>query len=143
MTTNVDVTLPDGLPRIFLCPLCFTGLDVRGSRKGKPYCVCNTCGIQLFFRGKNAIELLRGLAERVAIEVPYASSSAATFELLERLRAQRERLVDKRPLILADKHLENAIVGVDREIARIEIQLDTIARGIANEFDQRKTATQK
>jgi hypothetical protein len=40
----------------FGCPLCFVLLDVRYSKKNKPYCVCDNCGVQLFIRGKEGIE---------------------------------------------------------------------------------------
>jgi hypothetical protein len=140
--TNVDVTLPplEGLPRTFPCPLCALGLDIRRSRSAKPYCVCNTCGIQLFFRGKKAIARLQDLVGREPAALAHAGVSVATFQVLERLRAQRGILASKRPLIFADEHLENAILGVEREIAQIEIRLDSIARGIPSDFDSTKTA---
>ena len=36
--------------RIFPCPICAKGLEVRQSKKNKPYVVCDTCGIQVFVR---------------------------------------------------------------------------------------------
>jgi len=135
---NVDVTLgrPDKRAhRTFPCPLCAAGLELRESRRQKPYCICNTCGVQLFFRGKKGIARLDDLAERekavMAAQIS-TSTALATFEMLERLRAQRKTLEDRRPLIFADKNLENAILAIDREIARVEIHLDALARGITD-----------
>ena len=42
----------------FPCPICKTLLIVKKSKKGKTYCVCNDCGIQLFVRGEKGINLL-------------------------------------------------------------------------------------
>ena len=34
----------------FPCPICGTSLDVRLSKKGRPYLTCDACGMQLFVR---------------------------------------------------------------------------------------------
>jgi DNA-directed RNA polymerase subunit RPC12/RpoP len=121
----------------FPCPLCAASLELRQSRSNKPYCVCNACGIQIFFRGKVAIAMLQTNADRkrsvVAAQVS-TSTAVATFEMLERLRAQRESLVNKRPLIFSDDHLENAILAAEREIARVENRLATLARGMSGDL---------
>jgi transcription elongation factor Elf1 len=36
--------------RSFPCPLCKEPLDVRQSKKQKPYVVCDACGVQMFVR---------------------------------------------------------------------------------------------
>jgi ssDNA-binding Zn-finger/Zn-ribbon topoisomerase 1 len=36
----------------FPCPLCGKGLDVRQTKKKKPYVICDPCGVQLFVRSK-------------------------------------------------------------------------------------------
>ncbi len=41
--------------RLFPCPLCGTGLDVRQTKKDKPYLVCDPCGMQLFVRNETGI----------------------------------------------------------------------------------------
>ena len=40
---------------LFPCPVCKKDLDIRVSKKQKPYCVCQDCGVQLFVRGKRGI----------------------------------------------------------------------------------------
>ncbi len=50
--------------RWFPCPICKEPLEVRTSKKGKPYVVCNTCGMQMFIRkraGIEAFEVLVGI----------------------------------------------------------------------------------
>lgn len=44
--------------KVFPCPLCQKGLDIRISKKQKPYCICSSCGIQLFIRERDGIERL-------------------------------------------------------------------------------------
>lgn len=41
--------------RLFPCPVCGEGLEVRESKKGKPYVVCNGCGVQMFVRTEPGI----------------------------------------------------------------------------------------
>lgn len=51
----------------FPCPLCNLRLEIRRSKNRKPYCVCNSCGLQLFIRGKKGIEKLKALSEDLAL----------------------------------------------------------------------------
>ena len=54
---------------------CFLGgekLEKRTDKNGKPYFVCNNCGIQLFVRKAHGIELLEKLLRNVAKnEIPF------------------------------------------------------------------------
>lgn len=36
--------------RLFPCPICGEGLEVRESKRRKPYVVCNACCVQMFVR---------------------------------------------------------------------------------------------
>lgn len=132
-TTNVNVTLEGTtLPpkSTFPCPLCGCALELRESRTKKPYSICNSCGIQIFFRGKVGISRLRKFC---AIQQPSIGPvsgghfAALTFSRLEQLRAQKKQLEQKRPFILADKDLENAICAIDREIAETRLALSQMA----------------
>lgn len=48
----------------FPCPVCGEGLDVRTHKRGKPYVICNRCGVQLFVRLEAGIRKFRELVER-------------------------------------------------------------------------------
>lgn len=48
----------------FPCPVCMRALDVRQSKKHKPYVVCEPCGIQVFVRGPEGIAAFNTLVER-------------------------------------------------------------------------------
>ena len=43
------------------CFLCTSKLDRRTDKNGKPYFICNPCGIQLFVRREHGIKLLEKL----------------------------------------------------------------------------------
>jgi len=135
--SNVNVTLDpleaaltEILGNEFPCPLCGAGLPIRTSKRKKPYCTCNFCGIQLFVRGKVGIARLRKLA-RDGILISGSGGSAshgiALLNRLEQLKLQRRDLVFKRPLIFADSNVENAIELVDAEIKTVQVELAVIA----------------
>jgi DNA-directed RNA polymerase subunit RPC12/RpoP len=134
---NVNVTLDpleaalaEILAKEFPCPLCGAGLPIRLSKRNKPYCTCNYCGIQLFVRGKVGIARLRKLA-RDGILISSSGESAsygiALLNRLEQLKLQRKDLVFKRPLIFTDLNVENAIDLVDAEIESVQGELAQIA----------------
>ena len=45
----------------FPCPLCGKGLDVRQTKKKKPYVICDPCGVQLFVRSKAGMHVFEQL----------------------------------------------------------------------------------
>ena len=119
----------------FPCPLCAEGLMILASKRGKPYCVCNPCGIQLFFRGKTGISRLLQMVKG-EILIPGKADGAdygiALFDRLQQLKAQKEELEEKRGLIFRDSGVENAILIVDAEIEKVEGELARVARKTGN-----------
>jgi hypothetical protein len=112
----------------FPCPLCGAGLEIRGSRKnGKPYCICDSCGIQLFIRGKEGIKRLRELMESGKLGFAKTADSAiVVLNRLEQLKQQKAELENKRGLlssILPDRDLENAIGATRTEIEQLQKKL--------------------
>jgi hypothetical protein len=136
-TGNVNVTLDpleaalaEILGNEFPCPLCGAGLPILTSKRNKPYCTCNHCGIQLFVRGKVGIARLRKLARDgilVSSRGGSASHAIVLFNRLEQLKLQRRDLVFKRPLIFEDPNVENAIELVDAEIKTVQVELSVFA----------------
>ena len=47
---------------VFPCCLCGHKLDVRRTKKNKPYVICNGCGMQMFVRLSSGIRLFYSLA---------------------------------------------------------------------------------
>jgi predicted RNA-binding Zn-ribbon protein involved in translation (DUF1610 family) len=65
-------------PAAFPCPLCLVPLRVRSSKKGKPYVVCDACGVQMFVRAKPGIARLAALMTNPeAVEVIQRLASVA------------------------------------------------------------------
>lgn len=55
--TNKDTT------KWFPCPVCLMPLDVRTTKRGKPYVICSPCGVQMFVRERAGIEAFGKLVE--------------------------------------------------------------------------------
>lgn len=57
-----------GAKQLFPCPVCGVGLEVRETKKDKPYVVCDPCGMQLFVRNQTGIgrfnQLIADAAQR-------------------------------------------------------------------------------
>lgn len=110
----------------FPCPLCGMALPVELSQKQKPYCVCNFCGIQIFFRGKAGIRRLQQLLESkepMRDEIPAATSAVSLYNRLEELKRQREGLEQKQGIFFRDNNLDHAIAAIDGEIHTTELEL--------------------
>lgn len=50
--------------RWFPCPVCLKPLDVRTSKRDKPYVICSLCGVQMFVREKAGIEAFETLVKQ-------------------------------------------------------------------------------
>ena len=48
----------------FPCPVCLRPLDVRPSKRKKPYVICSPCGVQMFIRERAGIEAFEALVEQ-------------------------------------------------------------------------------
>src|SRR6266700_1166611 len=48
----------------FPCPVCLKPLDVRTSKRKKPYVICSPCGVQMFIRERAGIEAFERLVEQ-------------------------------------------------------------------------------
>lgn len=56
--------MPTKTDRKFPCPICTQPLEVRLTKKNKPYVTCDPCGVQLFIRGPGGIEEFKRLIEK-------------------------------------------------------------------------------
>ena len=56
----------------FPCPVCTEALEVRESKKGKPYVICDPCGVQMFVRQRGGISAFNDLVERADSEDVWA-----------------------------------------------------------------------
>ncbi len=51
----MPLNLESATRRLFPCPVCGQGLEIRETKKDKPYVVCDPCGMQLFVRNETGI----------------------------------------------------------------------------------------
>lgn len=54
--------------RLFPCPICGDALEVRESKKDKPYVVCNACGVQMFVRAETGIRRFEKLTNEASAQ---------------------------------------------------------------------------
>ena len=52
----------------FPCPVCGVPQQVLSSKKDKPYITCNSCGVQVFVRGREGVQEFRRLLEKAVLE---------------------------------------------------------------------------
>jgi len=110
----------------FPCCLCSANLDIKISKKGKPYCTCESCGIQTFFRGKTAISRLKSLLNKgdiVAGNSPGTLQGLILWNKIAQLKTQKMELEEKQGVIIRDPDLANLISTVDNEIKRVQGEL--------------------
>jgi len=70
----------------FPCPVCGQALDIRETKKDKPYMVCDPCGMQLFVRNETGIARFQRIV-----------SSAEQRDIWKRLDELQQRYRKKCP----------------------------------------------
>lgn len=76
------------------CPTCSQFREIKFSINGKPYLVCNSCGVQLFIRGKNGIKKLEeNHSQIIKIKKPDISSIYNLIEIQKELEIIRTELI--------------------------------------------------
>jgi len=135
---NVTLDLPESIlgdlaNRDFPCPLCGAGLPILCSKRKKPYFTCNSCGVQVFVRGKKGISRLKEMAKSGILISSKEESAMHGINLLNRLESlklQKRDLEMKTGIIgiiFPDENVQNAISLVDAEIKKIEGELANLA----------------
>lgn len=132
LTLEERQSMADALAgREFPCQLCGSSLEIRISRKLKPYTTCLKCGVQNFYRGKKGICRLREILDSHLLITANESSMdnvVLLFNRIQQLRAQKKELAARKVLFFSDPDLANAILAVDNEIERMQGDLAKIAK---------------
>ena len=133
---NVNVTLgtPSSpaekqLGKDFPCPLCSSPMPIRITRKQKPYCHCLSCMLQIFFRGKVAVERLEKLIESgilVCGSNSPANMAITLYNRIQMLNLQVNQLKAKRNVLFSNEDLENVISAFEIELAGLQYNLKQI-----------------
>ena len=127
---NVNVTLRESAwfeGKNFPCPVCSSALPLRSARTQKPYCHCDPCGIQLFFRGKNGIRRLRDLLASGAL-TSGVSRATVLLDRVEQLKEQKGKLEDRQGFFFPNRDLESAIAALDGEIDNVRAELAELSK---------------
>lgn len=140
---NVNVTLgPSSNNReafedkVFPCPLCGAGLPICSSKRQKPYCICNSCGVQIFVRGRAGIARLNEMASAgilISVKTDGASHAINLLNRLEQLKLQKRDLAARVGIIFTDENVENVIRIVDVEIEKVQGELARVAMKTENQ----------
>jgi hypothetical protein len=101
-------------PTYLPCFLCGAQLEVRASKRKKPYCICDPCGLQAFVRKERGIQLL---AEITSPVLETENGVLKTIAQLERVNKKLKDIEGDKPLFSINPELELA----DRAL-RIEKQ---------------------
>lgn len=112
------------------CFLCELNLEIRQDKNGKPYFICDQCGIQTFIRKQSGIkEFTRFLDETAAISRNSLQLAELTG-LREQLEIQLEEIKNRQGLAVIFNSTEEdpAILALEKQIAEIEIKISGIQR---------------
>ncbi|MGA7853464.1 MAG: hypothetical protein WCA15_09065 [Candidatus Acidiferrales bacterium] len=138
---NVNVTLGPNpgeslAGKSFPCCVCSANLEIKLSKRGKPYCTCLECAIQIFFRGKTGIRRLTEILKSDKLNVGNtleALPAVILFNRIAQMRSQKEELEAKQGLIMRDPDLDNAIRAIECEMKGVQRELEILARKTGRE----------
>ena len=119
------------------CFLCSKELELRRDKHKKPYFVCDSCGVQIFVRGRQGIEnleeLIKTLRER---DFPFKEHARVLHEIQAVLTEIRgvgkeiEKLDSGFDVFASDRRVKDkkrARKSLDTRIETLLVQLERIA----------------
>ena len=118
------------------CFLCIQELNERTDKNRKPYFICDSCGVQIFIRGregiKNLAELISTLKER---DFPFREHAHTLYEiqaLLTEIRGIEKEIKSMDSvldILFTNEHKERARELLNKRIETLLGHLDVIAQG--------------
>jgi len=120
-TADANVTLGDqqdeGKNKYFPCPICGEMREVSYSKRSKPYCTCNDCGVQRFIRGKTGIKKLKDLISNIINLIDYYEKLS---EKLNEIRARKPILSRNDNLDAQEKLVEKQLKVLGKKLKSME-----------------------
>src|SRR5438552_15353244 len=117
------------------CFLCSQELRLRRDKHEKPYFVCDSCGVQIFVRGRQGIEnlaqLIKTLRER---DFPFREHARVLHEIqavlteIRGIEKEIEKLDSVSDLLASDRRVEDKARLRDALNARIDNLLSELER---------------
>jgi len=129
------------MAKFIWCFLCSQELMQRKDKHGKPYFVCDPCGVQMFIRGRQGIknlgQLLVTLREH---DFPFREHAAVLYEIqavlteirgLEKELKALDSVFDAFASVKHNKNKERARKSLNARIETLLLQLERIAHSEA------------
>jgi len=117
------------------CILCTEKLDKRTDKNGKPYFVCNPCGVQLFVRREHGIALLDKLIRNCEKnEIPFRQRAEDIFKIqallteINETKKQIQRLKPQIGLLFRDRDKTRASNLLEIKLENLFKQLKELAK---------------
>ena len=121
--------------QVLPCLLCGKTLEKRTDKNGKPYFVCDPCGIQMFIRRKDGIERLNKLLRMSEKNlIPFRQHAHRLFEIqallteIDGTRKEIKRLEDSVGILFRDKDKVLACNLLKTQLENLFNELKTIAQ---------------
>jgi len=115
------------------CFLCRRKLEKRTSKNGKPYFVCDACGIQLFIRRKQGIEKLCKLIDELQDQEIYSHTRSpellrilAILNEISATKAQIKKIEDA-SFIFLDEEQTSAKRALEEHLKTLVSNLQELA----------------
>jgi hypothetical protein len=93
-------------------------ISVENSKKGKPYCTCNDCGVQLFVRGKKGIAIFRSLLGDPQLRIE-SKDLINSVDYYNWLKEKLEEVQENQPIIGNDPDLELQEQLIKKQLNRL------------------------
>lgn len=117
------------------CLLCAAKLEKRTDKNGKPYFVCNPCGIQFFIRRQHGIDLLEKLIRDCQKnEIPFRQRAEEIFKIqallteITETKKQIDRLKSQIGLLFPDKDKMRACDLLKTKLRNLFRELEEMAK---------------
>jgi hypothetical protein len=107
------------------CFLCGEKLEIRQSKKLKPYFICDKCGLQAFIRKEPGINKLIEIAGDKDGEIKLSGEISGLISHLEKLRDQEKEIQGKKGFLglNSNEDLEIAEKAIKGQIRNIQNKL--------------------
>jgi len=125
--------------QVLPCLLCGKTLEKRIDKNGKPYFVCDPCGIQMFIRRKHGIERLEKLLRASEKNlIPFKQHAHRLFEIqallteIDGTKKQIRNLETEIGLFFQDKDKLRACNLLKTQLEHLFVELEELANNPLN-----------
>lgn len=117
------------------CLLCVAKLEKRIDKNGKPYFVCNPCGIQFFIRRQHGITLLEKLLRNIEKnEIPFKQRAEQVYQIqallteINGIKQQIERIKSQTGFFFPDEDKIRACNLLKIKLRNLFKELEQLAK---------------